>query len=217
MKKWRQKGFTMVELMVVLAISSFMLLGIFGALLTGQAAWFSADASMELREGVRSAAEKISRELRESGFDAAAVYQVTIGDGTGVNGTDTLRFSMPVLCNSAAILLNASGDIAYWGAPLTWGCTTSSCMDADNVCATVDYKYVQYEINASNQLIRKVLNPALAVVRQDIITPNMIDIQVTKSADQNVVTVQLTAQKQSGMHRMINLTKSVDVFLRNRG
>lgn len=207
----------MAELLVVLGISSFMLVGIFGALLTGQATWFSADASIELREGVRSAAQKIARELRESGFDAAAVYQITIGDGTGTNGTDTLRFSMPVLCNSATSVLNASGDIAYWGAPLTWGCTSSTCMDADDVCNTVEYKYVQYEINSSSQLIRKVLNPALTVVRQEVISSNIIDMQVTKSADQNVVTIQLTAQKQSGMHRMINLTKSVDVFLRNRG
>ena len=217
MRVRNEHGFSFAEMMVVVAIASFMMAGLFTIFITGQSTWFTADASMDSRDNIRVASEKIARELHESGFDSAGTYQVTILDGAGANATDILRFSIPVLCQSNTSILDASGNVAYWGAPLTWGCTTSSCMDADNTCGTVEYKYIQYEVNSSNQLVRKALSPALAVVRQDTIALYITNFQVTKSADQNVVTLQLTAQKQSGMHRTVSLTKSLDVYLRNRG
>jgi Tfp pilus assembly protein PilW len=207
----------MVELLVVIAISAFMLTSIFTTFMTGQATWFTADSAIELRDNIRVSNEKIGRELRESGFDSVAAAQVTVLDGSGANATDILRFSMPVLCNSATSLLDANGNVAYWGAPLTWGCTTSSCMDANDTCASVEYKYVQYEITSSNQLVRKVLSPALAVAQQDTIASNVTNMQITTSADQNVITIQLTAQKLSPLRKLITLTKSIDVYLRNRG
>lgn len=212
-----QNGVTLVELMVVIGICGFMLTSIYTTFITGQATWFTADSAIELRDNIRTSAEKMARELRESGFNSAAASQVTLVDGGGANSTDLLRFSMPVLCSTSANLLDSSGNVANWGAPLTWGCTTSSCMDADNSCGTVDYKYVQYEINSSNELVRKVLSPGLAVARQDIIASNVTNMQITQSADQNVITIQLTAQKLSPMRKVITLTKSLDVYLRNRG
>ncbi len=213
----RPNGFSMVELLVVIAISAFMLTSIFTTFMTGQATWFTADSAIELRNNIRVSTEKIARELRESGFDSVGTAQVTVLDGSGANATDILRFSMPVLCNSATSLLDTSGNVAHWGAPLTWGCTTSSCMDANDSCGTVEYKYVQYEITSSNQLVRKALSPGLTIAQQDTIASNVTNMQITTSADQNVITIQLTAQKLSPLRKLITLTKSIDVYLRNRG
>lgn len=210
-------GFSMVELLIVISISAFMLTGIFTTLMTGQATWFTADTSIELRNNIRISNEKIARELRESGFNSAGTLQVTIVDGGGANSTDLLRFSVPVLCNSATALLDSNGNVANWGAPLTWGCTTSSCMDADDTCASVEYKYIQYEVTSSNQLVRKVLSPALAVVAQTTVAPNITDMQITISADNNVVTIQISAQKISPLRKLITITKSLNIYLRNRG
>lgn len=207
----------MVELLIVIAISAFMMTGIFTTLMTGQATWFTADTSIELRNNIRIGNEKIARELRESGFNSAGTAQVTIVDGGGAGSSDLLRFSIPALCNSGTALLDSSGNVANWGAPLTWGCTTSSCMDADNSCATVDYKYIQYEVTSANQLVRKVLSPALTVVAETTVALNITDMQITQSADNNVVTIQLSAQKTSPLRKLITLTKSLDIYLRNRG
>ncbi len=210
-------GFSMVELLVVIAICGFMLSGIFTTFMTGQATWYTADSAIELRENIRVSSEKITRELRESGFDSVGTAQATVVDAGGANSTDLLRFSMPILCNSSTALLDASGNVANWGAPLTWGCTSSSCMDANDSCANLEYKYVQYEVTSSNELVRKVLSPALAVVAQNTIASNITNMQITVSADQNVITIALTAQKLSPMRKLITLTKSLDVYLRNRG
>lgn len=212
-----QNGFSMIELLIVIAISAFMLTSIFTTFMTGQATWFTADTAIELRDNIRTSNEKISRELRESGFNSVGTSQVTILDSGGANSTDLLRFSMPVLCNTSTGLLDNNGNVANWGAPLTWGCTSSSCMDGDNTCNTVEYKYIQYEVTASNQLVRKVLSPALAVISQSTIASNVTNMQITASVDQNVITIQLTAQKTSPLHKVITLTKSLDVYLRNRG
>lgn len=208
-------GLTLVESLFTLVIFLLVVGGIYGVLAVGQSTWFETDASIGLQQNIRLVLQKITRELNESGFDKNGSWQVTISDGTGPGGSDVLRFSVPVICHGGDSVIDANGDVAHWGAPLTWGCTSSSCMDADDDCATVDYKYVEYSMNADNQLTRKVLNPALATQREDLIAQNISDFQLSNSVNRNVVTIQLTAQNQSLMGRMVTSSASMDVYLRN--
>lgn len=208
-------GLTLVESMFTLAIFLLVVGGVYGVLAVGKATWFEMDTSIDLQQNLRSALQKVTRELSESGFDKNGVWQVDIADGTGTNGTDILRFSIPVICHNGDNVIDSNGDVAHWGAPLTWGCTSYSCMDSDNDCATVDYKYVEYSVDADNQLVRKVLNSALVTVRQDLIVQYISNFQLSKSVDSNVVTIQLTSQKQSLMGRTMTSTSSMDVYLRN--
>ncbi len=76
---------------------------------------------------------------------------------------------------------------------------------------------MQSEITSGNELVRKVLSPALAVVAQTTVASNLTNMQISVSADQNVITIALTAQRLSPMRKLITLTKSLDVYLRNRG
>lgn len=211
----KNPGFTLVETLLAAAIFLVVATGIYAALAAGQSTWLDTDTSMDLQQSLRFALEKATRELHESGFDKNGIWQVTIGDGTGVNGTDILRFSMPIICHSGDSVIDANGDIAYWGAPLTWGCTSSSCMDADDNCVTRDYKYIRYSLDTNNQLLRQVLDTTTAVVRQDIFARYITNFQVTNSVDQNVVTLQIDAQKKSGTSRVLTMSVTMDVYLRN--
>ena len=210
-------GYTLVEMLMVLAIFTIMLAGGFGALTSGQSAWFATDAYIELQENLRQSIEKMTREHSESGFDNTGVAQYSITDGGGANGSDILKFSMPVLCHNGDSIIDASSNISHWGAPLTWGCTQSSCMDADNVCATVEYKYISYLIGNNNQLLRRVLDPANNIVREDVVGQDIKDLQLTVSADQKVVTLNITAQRKSATGRMLSASNVVSVYFRNRG
>jgi len=214
-KKNFKKGFSLVEILVVMSIFAMMIGGIYAALHTGKDAWTTAETEGQLRDNLRVTLERISRELRESGSTNGAL-QVTIFEGGGFNGTDVLRFSMPVICHVGDNVMNATGDVAHWGAPLTWGCSDSSCMDADDNCNTVDYRYVEYEINENNEVLRRVLNNTAQLIREDVFARNISDFQVTLSADQNVVTLNITATRQSDLHRLTTLSRSLDVYLRNR-
>lgn len=207
----------MVETMFAVAIFLVVATGVYTVLASGRSTWYDTTTSIELQQNLRFTLEKMTRELNESGFDKNNIWQVTISDGVGVNGTDILKFSIPIICHSGDKVIDGSGDVAYWGAPLTWGCTSSSCMDVDNDCATRDYRYVQYSLDNSNQLVRSILDNGGAVVRQDIVAHNITDFQITNSVDKKIVTLQVTAQKKSSISRTLVATVSMDVYLRNKG
>ena len=208
-------GFTFVEALVSIAIFLVVAIGLYSVLSVGRSTWFDTDTSIGLQQNLRFTLEKITRELHESGFDKNAVWQVTITDGGGVNGTDLLRFSMPIICHGGDSVIDSNGDIAHWGVPLTWGCTSSNCMDADNDCATTDYKSVEYSLDNTNQLMRTVFNNTNQIVRQDVVARDITNFQISNSVDKKVVTLQVTAQKKSVTNRTLAAQVSVDVKLRN--
>lgn len=211
------KGMSLVEIMVVVGILSLLGGGIFMTMTAGRRAWSDTDIQMQLQESLRLTFQKVSRELRESGVDSGAVLQVTIGDGAGVGSTDTLIFSMPVICQAGGSVTDSNGDVANWGAPLTWGCTNSTCMDADNDCATVDYKFVDYRIDGNNQLLRRVLDGTNTVVKSDVFAQNVSDFQAALSANQKAVVLTIAVTGVSDTQRQLSATGSQTVYLRNGG
>lgn len=209
-------GFNIVEMMVVTFVLVIIIGGSFSLLQSGQSAWFTAEANMTLEGSLRQAINRVMGELSESGEDNNAVMQVSIGNGTGVGGSDILKFSVPIICHNGDSVMDVNGDVAHWGAPLTWGCTTSSCMDADDVCATVEYKSLEYKLLTGNLLARRVLNSVDGLVREDVVARNITDFQASFSADQKVVTLTLTTQTTSAMKRVMTATKDANVRLRNK-
>ena len=211
------RAFSLTETMVVVAILAVVTTGAFVMLSSGQATWFTIDTQIGLQDNLRQTANKISRELNQSGFDQSATAQYTVSDAAGVNASDIIKFSIPVICHQNDNFLDANSNIAHWGAPLTWGCADYTCMDADNNCATVDYKFIQYSINTNNQLVRKVLDPVGTVKRQDILAQDIVDLQITVSADKNVLTMTITARRKSALNRTLTSSTTFAVYLRNRG
>jgi hypothetical protein len=204
--------------MITMVILTFVLYSVFGLLGQAQSSFFAADSSIDIRNSLRLSSEKIALELRNTGYQSG-VAQFTITDNTGVNSSDIIRFSIPVLCSSTSTLLDGNGNPQYWGAPLTWGCNSYTCMDLNGVCATVEYKHIQYSINASNQLERKVLDAGLSTVNGSttIIGNDIVNFQVSLSADTNIITFVLSGQKKSQTSRIVSATYSNDVLLNNLG
>jgi len=211
----RATGFTLVEVMVVVVILAAMLMAVYAILMIGQVSWFDTDASIELQQNLRLIFSRLTREVQQSGRDAGGALQLTVFDDAGINGTDILRFSIPVICESGGSIIDNNGAVAHWGAPLRWGCTDSACMDADDDCATVDYKYIEYRMNGSSQLVRRVLDESAQPVREQILGHNVIDFQVGLNGD--VVTIGMSVQKRSAVGRVLAVTEQAIVSLRNRG
>ncbi len=201
-------GLTLVETMFAVAILTFLLGGAYALLATGQTSWANTETNIQLNESLRQIVNRMSMELRQT---KQGEYQIL--DGIGSNGTDIIRFSIPVVCEANTSVINATGDVAYFRAPLTWGCTSSTCMDADNECDTIEYKYIEYQVDASKQLLRRVLDGNAALVRQDIVAKNVLDFQLAAITDG--VSMQITAQKKSLKGRLMTDQTTVDVGFRN--
>ena len=214
MRILEKRGFSLVELMVSMGILVAMMGSVFLTMLAGRASWFETDVQMQLRESIRRAEIKLSKELHETGAKSGTM-RLTLQDGAGVNSSDVIRFSIPVICESGGTIMDVNGDVANWGAPLTWGCTSSTCMDADDDCSTVDYEALEYRINSSNQLVRRVLDDYSVTFREDVFATNITDFQVVIDASQTVATVTLSASMQSNVGRQLSVNNTVVVRLRN--
>ena len=212
-----KKAFTLVELLVSIAIFTALMAVLSGIFTTGRNTWFTTDANIQLQENLRQTILRLSEELRETGSDKNGVMQVTIGNNTGVGGSDTVKFSVPIICHNGDSLLDVNGDVTNWGAHNTWGCTSSSCMDGDDSCTVIDYKYIQYEIDANGQLLRKVLNGASSLIKQDIFAQHISDFQVSLSVDNNVISLAVTASRNTGQGKIVTRTDTTNIYLRNQG
>lgn len=202
------KGLSLVEVMVTTLLMASLFGGGYLLLSTGQATWFTTDVQIQLQENLRKSIERLLVELRQTNSGQSQIF-----DGIGPGSSDSIRFSIPVVCHAGDNLINSSGDVAYWRAPLTWGCTSATCMDADDVCATVDYKSIEYKLDDSNDLIRQVLNDFGTVVRTDTFAKNISDFQVTASG--KILTLTVTAQKSTVFKRSLSSQLTVQVYLRN--
>lgn len=115
-----------MEMMVATAMFSVITVAGYLLFVAGQAAWMTTDAKIHMQENMRRGLQRISAELQESGVDENGVLQVFITDNGGVNGSDILRFSVPI-CICYTNVSDEEGDVRFWGAPLVWG--QSGCTD----------------------------------------------------------------------------------------
>ncbi|MCD4781486.1 MAG: prepilin-type N-terminal cleavage/methylation domain-containing protein [Candidatus Omnitrophica bacterium] len=210
------RGITLIEIMVAMSIFVAMSAGVYTMMSTSQTSWLTTDAQIRLRDSLRKTNQRLSKELRQSGDDLNGVMQVSILNSGGPGMSDLLGFSMPILCEANGSVIDSNGDVANWGAPLTWGCTSSTCMDADNDCLTRDYGSLEYAMNGSNQLVRRVFDGSNGLVREDIFADNVTDFQASLSTDQNVVTVTTTAQTNADDGRTVTGSSSINIYLRNK-
>lgn len=205
------KGFSLIETMVTVVIISLMAAGGYAALSSGEASWFTAEASIQVQESLREALDKMTAELRQSKFS-----EVALTDGGGFNSTDVVRFSIPVICHTGDNLLNASGDVAHWGATTKWGCRDALCMDANDTCSSVEYKYIQYIVISGNKLVRQVWKDTNNLVRQDTIANNISDFQAVLPGATSPITLTIKAQVTSVLRRPVTATVQNNIDFRNK-
>jgi prepilin-type N-terminal cleavage/methylation domain-containing protein len=209
-----QRGFSLAELLVAMAIMVFVTGVIYSLLSKAQLAFYDSEATIKMRNELRLATQKIDMELRQSGYDSTGTPQYVILHGIGSFGSDILRFSVPVICQTGGTLLDASGNPAHWGATIKWGCTTSACADANNNCASVEYKYIQYSLNDSGQIIRSVLSPLFNTVSTQVLAEDITGFQVAIAATR-MMTMTINGQRMSITRRMITASVTETIRLMN--
>lgn len=210
-----KNGYSFVEVMLVVAILSFLVAATYGAFLSGQTIWNRTANTIEMDEQLNKATQRIAAELKWTGHDSQGQFQLSYITQSGINESDIFKFSIPVICQPNGNPVDGNGDTAHWGAPLTWGCSESSCMDSDGNCDTVEYKYIEYRINDKNQLVRRVLDFTENVVKEDVVAENISNLKIEPNFDQRMIKVVLTASKNAAKNKIINQELRFDVHIKN--
>ncbi|MDD2653885.1 MAG: hypothetical protein PHI86_02090 [Candidatus Omnitrophica bacterium] len=175
--------------------------------------WYQTDVEIELQQDLRKAMTRVTKELRESGFNSAGTSMVTIQDGAGTGGSDILSFYVPVDYDNDGDIVDASGNI-QWGASTLWANKDPNCEAAGDNCQYLDYK-VEYLINANNQFVRRAIDNSGNTVREDLYANNVVDFQASRIDD--VVSLEMTARKDTVFGRTITKIISSELYLRNKG
>src|SRR5262245_48341568 len=87
------EGYTLVELLVVLLITSFMMTTLAGFFRTAVAARQNAGAQTEAQQGLRAVASVITQELRQAGacLPRSGTFMALAGTENGLTDSLTLR------------------------------------------------------------------------------------------------------------------------------
>src|SRR3989339_268969 len=123
-------GSTLLEMLVAVLVFSIIATAGTILFLSGQSAWTVTDTEIDIQDSLRQILVRGSAELQESGTDKNGVLQVNILNGSGVGGSDILRFAVPI-CVCGTSVVDENCDVKAWGAPLTWG--DSGCNPTYNI------------------------------------------------------------------------------------
>ncbi|MFH1208121.1 MAG: prepilin-type N-terminal cleavage/methylation domain-containing protein [Candidatus Omnitrophota bacterium] len=130
MKKIRE-GFTLVELMIVSAISAIIMFGVFGILQASNKQLETIHTKMSLEESLREALFKMAQEIRQTAY-----YEIQdIGDGN-LSGTP-IRFRIPVPDPDPLTLVDDNYQPA-WSHVIRYRRGPHTNVDINDPCKAID-------------------------------------------------------------------------------
>ena len=110
-RMYKNKGFTLIELMIAMAVGSIIMAAIYSTYQAQQRSYTTQQLAVEMQQNIRAAMTLIKREIRMAGYDPAE----TSGAGILSAAGDFIEFSMD---------MDGNGVIAGTDESLTYGFTT---------------------------------------------------------------------------------------------
>lgn len=106
----RLAGFTLVELMITLAISTLIVAAIYAAYRTQRDVYEAQVQVTEIQQNLRAATGQMVREIRLAGFDpeCEGEYKILLSDADGATDGDSLRFDAD-LCKDGGLPSDCAG------------------------------------------------------------------------------------------------------------
>ena len=101
------RAFSLVEVLVSLIIVSILVFALFSVMDVGSNSWFSADASVQLRQEIIKVFMTMERELKET-----RPAQINLTSGSS---SSSLTFKIPQDNDGDSTILDASGNVEWSG------------------------------------------------------------------------------------------------------
>jgi prepilin-type N-terminal cleavage/methylation domain-containing protein len=150
------KGFTLIEVLVVILIFTFIMAALFGMLNLGNATFNTDIGILELQQGCRRAMEGMSREIRQN---RSADINITDDSGATVNPGTRINFRLPgsSYCYRYSLI---SGSIIRQILDCSSSSEQASLVLADNIDAlifSVSGSVIQLQLRARKTIGQRVL------------------------------------------------------------
>jgi prepilin-type N-terminal cleavage/methylation domain-containing protein len=127
-----RKGFTMLEMLVAIAIAAFVVAGLYGLFTIQSRQFLFQDLQMEMHQNLRFGADVLSRSIRMAGFNTSGyVYGVMGSDGTSGSSVDASSLPAIIAWDSDGSSGTDAITVLY-GDPSTVMSTHYNVMEAYN-------------------------------------------------------------------------------------
>jgi Tfp pilus assembly protein PilW len=197
------KGFTLMEAIVVASILTFIIIAMYGMVTTGRRSWLIGESLVGAQQSARNALERITSELRNS-----AASHVRITNTLFADAIDSIRFDIPIDADGNGFI-----DLVPGSSMLVYGVENNP-----------DWE-IEFQLDAgSRQIIRRVLDQAGVEQSRQIVANNIRALNIQNETGgtevpQQAVNISLTATIDTIQGRTINLpievTLNTRVNLRN--
>ena len=111
----REEGFTMVELLVYIAMLVVVLGAIYSVLTTNTRSYSSQESKVEMVQDLRASMELITTEIRMAGYDPTGAGSIGFVEDANVNydtDANSIRFTMD--SDEDGVITTSSEDINYF-------------------------------------------------------------------------------------------------------
>ena len=211
----KKSGFTLIEIMVVMAIFMIVISASYALLTSGRISWYSGDAKIQLQEDLRQSMDYMSSEISESAptklivGGSSITFQVPVDENGSGSWQDTDTdgqndyYLERTLDNSGAI---------NWGAYLRREDKTAASSSQGFGLRTG--RSVAFLLSQTN-LIRRVTDGSGLIIEDFRLANGINSITFTRTAE-NVVTIRIAGRKVALDLRPMLYDLETSVYLRNR-
>lgn len=151
-----KKGFSLVEVMVVIGISSFILSATYGVLNVSRRSWLTGEASLSLQQNARMALDRLRRDLRMA---SAATVDVE---------KRVLTFNVPIDADNDGYL-----DVLAGTNTTIYGADDPDDFDNDGILYEAGWNIGYQIVPAGKQIIRRVLTDTGAEANRRVVANNI--------------------------------------------
>ena len=129
----RQRGLTLIELMVAMTLGLLVVLIAAAALLLGQQGYRSVDSTTALRDRERFAIDLLSRVIVQAGFQDFGAAQISVRSTFEDPEPDLYGWNNAIYAEPNDISLSASTNITHENRPARCSVTDTSCRNGSDI------------------------------------------------------------------------------------
>lgn len=124
MMRLNSKGFTLIELMIAVAISGIIIAGIITTFVSMRASYYVQDEVSAMQQNLRAGFDMMAHDIRAAGYDPSKVSGTGAGATIALVGKGRLRLTMD---------LNGDGDVVDANEDVTYGFSDANDATQDGI------------------------------------------------------------------------------------